>query len=77
MSELKTYIISGKVICVGKTFNVKRAKVKNCYTDLHAKSKFEDACKKKYTEFVRCEVDSCHQANFGVGSIFESLGIKL
>ena len=76
MSELKTYIIAGKIICVGKTVTVKRAKVKNCFTELHAKSKFEDACKNKYPDFVRAEISDCHWNNFGIGSIFESFGIK-
>lgn len=77
MSDLKTYIIRGKVVCVGRTLTVKRAKVKNCFTQLHAKSKFEDACKKKYPNLIRVEISDCHWNNFGIGSIFESLGVKI
>ena len=58
-NNLKTYIISAKVICTDKTVTVKKATIKNCYTDLHAKMKFEGACRDKYDGFIRCEVLSC------------------
>ena len=60
MNDLKTYILSAKVICSKRILRVKRGKVKNCFTELHAKSKFEDACNKKYPDFVKCEINSCY-----------------
>ena len=66
--NLKTYIISGKIVCLAKVLSVNKATVKNCYTDLQAKVKFEQACKKKYREFVRCEILSCYLDIASVGA---------
>lgn len=58
-SNLKTYTIRGKIICTSEILFVNKATVKNCYTSLQAKVKFEEACKKRYPTFIRCEISSC------------------
>lgn len=65
----KTYIISGKAIRDNGVTEIKRAKVKFCYTELHAKMKFEKALKLRYPDLIRCEVHTC-SAEFDVNSIF-------
>ncbi len=74
--DLKTYIVSGKIVLSTQTLTVIKATVKNCYTNLQAKVKFEEACKQKYAKFVRCEISACYVdwKNTSLGDILGDFG---
>lgn len=69
---MKKYIIKYTVELDGADpIKDKEIKIDNCLSDLHAKSRLEDYLKRKYINFKRLMVHSCHEDLFSkFGDIF-------
>jgi len=64
MSEYqKTYRIKYEVHCKLQNFFNKEIIIKKCLSELHAKAKLDDYCKKKYTEYQYIKVIKCTEEN--------------
>jgi hypothetical protein len=76
---MKTYLINYKVYLKDGTTHSKKIKVKNSFTELHAKSKLEDYCKKKINDFDKLVVNSCSEEIFKGLDVFNDIfkGFKL
>lgn len=58
----KAFLIKYEVHCILQNFFGKEMIVKNCLSELHAKSKLEDFCKKKYgSEYHYIVIKSCSE----------------
>lgn len=67
---MKAYTIKYDVHCAIQNFFGKEIIVKNCMSELHAKTKLDDFCKKKYgTEYQYIIVISCTE-KIDLGNIF-------
>ena len=68
----KSYIIKYEVHCKLQNFFNKEIVVKNCLSEMHAKAKLDDYCKKKYSEYQCVIVTSCKEKNIleGFDNIF-------
>lgn len=67
---MKSYIIKYEVHCLLQNFFNKEMIVKNCMSELHAKSKLDDYCKKKYGIEYQCIIISSCKENYDLGGIF-------
>ena len=60
-TQNKTYLITYKMYAIGNTAwsMTGKMKVKNCMSDLHAKTKLEDYLRRKHSDFKTLVVLSC------------------
>ena len=68
---MKTYRVEYGVYFGEERYESHTTKVKNCMSELHAKSKLEDWLKKKYSDFQRLVVYKCNE---DIGSMFDFMG---
>lgn len=61
---MKTFIIHYGVYCTGGKYESGKYKVRNCMSDLHAKTKLEDYLKRKYPDFQRMVIYECEEDIF-------------
>jgi hypothetical protein len=57
----KSYRIKYHIKCRFQNFFGKEIVVKNCMSEIHAKAKLDDYCRKNYPEYVCIIVSSCSQ----------------
>lgn len=56
---MESYTIKYEVHCLLENFFDKEIIIKNCMSELHAKTKLDNFCKKKYKEYQYIIVKSC------------------
>jgi hypothetical protein len=74
MGQTKTYVIKFEVHCLFQNYFNKEMNIKKCMSELHAKTKLDNFCKKKYgTEYQYIIISSCKEKmDFdGIGNIFD------
>ena len=70
----KSYIIKYEVHCKFQNFFNKEMIIKNCISEIHAKSKLDDFCKKKYGLEYQFIVTSSCKEDLGLGAFGDIFG---
>ena len=66
----KSYTIKYEVHCKLQNFFNKEIIVKNCMTEMHAKAKLDDYCKKKHGIEYQCIIVTSCKEKIDLGNIF-------
>jgi hypothetical protein len=66
----KSYILKYEVHCKLQNFFNKEIVVKNCMSEIHAKAKLDDYCRKKHGIEYQCIIVISCKEKFDLGDIF-------